>query len=315
MSAAPTYTAELELALSIAAEAGKMIKTASAKRWQVASQSQQSGSNEPATKKNSVDLVTETDQAVEKLVIERISSTFPDHKFIGEESYAGGERPDLTDAPTWIVDPIDGTTNFVHGFPFVCISIGFCVDKIPTVGVIYNPFLDQLYQAVRGHGAFLNTHTQLPLSHPNPLPLAGLGEALIAVEWGSDRSGEIIEKKALSLKKLAADGKTVPGGKMAHSLRSMGSAALNFAHVATGQLDLYQEIGCWSWDVCAAVCIAREAGCKVFGRKGGVFDGKALMGHHFFVIRAIAPTADESGEAIQDRLAKEYFETVEDWDV
>lgn len=101
------------------------------------------------------------------------------------------------------------------------------------------------------------------------------------MEWGSDRSKEvsdtkshtraelismppqIIDKKALSLKRLAADGKDTPGGRMAHSLRSLGSAALNFAHVATGQLDMYQEIGCWSWDVCAGIVIAREAGGKV----------------------------------------------------
>lgn len=237
-------------------------------------------------------------------------------RFIGEESYAGGDRPSLTNEPTWIVDPIDGTTNFVHGFPYVAISIGFCVDSIPTLGVIYNPFLDQLYHGIRGQGSFLNHTIRLPLSSPSaPLPLASLGEALLAVEWGSDRSKEIIDKKALSLKKLAADGKDTPGGRMAHSLRSMGSAALNFAHVATGQLDMYQEIGCWSWDVCAGVVIAREAGGQVYGRKGATFDAAALMGHHFFVIRAIGDRANETGSQAQERLTKEYFETVEDWDV
>lgn len=309
------YAAELSLALEIAAEAGKMITSASSKRW-THSAAPEAG-QEPGTKKNSVDLVTETDQAVERLVIERITAAFPEHKFIGEESYAGGDRPELTDAPTWIVDPIDGTTNFVHGLPFVAISIGFCVEKVPTVGVIYNPFLDQLYHAVRGQGAYLNQSIRLPLSQPHPLPLNSLGEALIGGEWGSDRSKAIIDKKALSLKKLAADGKDTEGGRMCHSIRSLGSAALNFAHVATGQLDLYQEIGCWSWDVCAGVVIAREAGGKVYGRNGGHFDAAALMGHHFCVIRAVAANSgtQESSEQVQDRLVKDYFDTVEDWDV
>ncbi|KAM3849897.1 inositol monophosphatase 1-like, partial [Diretmus argenteus] len=80
-------------------------------------------------KSSSVDLVTQTDQEVEKLIIQSVKEQFPTHRFIGEESVAAGESCILTDSPTWIIDPVDGTTNFVHGFPFVAVSIGFAVNK------------------------------------------------------------------------------------------------------------------------------------------------------------------------------------------
>jgi myo-inositol-1(or 4)-monophosphatase len=121
---------------------------------------------------------------------------------------------------------------------------------------------------------------------------------------------------------------------MCHSLRSIGSAALNFAYVASGQLDLYWEIGCWSWDVCAGmsislkdirqgddddglvgIVIATEAGGRCYGRGGKELDAEGLMGHHFLVIRGIEDTpGGETGRETQDRLAKEFFERVEEWD-
>lgn len=192
-----------------------------------------------------------------------IQAKYPDHKFIGEESWAAGQQADVTDAPTWIIDPIDGTTNFVKGFPFVCISIGFVYQSEPTIGVIYAPFLGYLYAGRKGHGAFVTTplHPQrraLPLVKPPPLP--SFKQALIAFEWGSDRSLEVMQKKSRSYQRLVGDSAAgVEGGQMALGVRSMGSAALNFAHVAMGCLDAYWEIGCWAWDVCAGIVIAREA--------------------------------------------------------
>ncbi|EYU27687.1 hypothetical protein MIMGU_mgv1a013524mg [Erythranthe guttata] len=133
--------------------------------------------------KGQVDLVTETDKACEELIFNFLKLHYPDHKFIGEETTAAFGATELTDEPTWIVDPLDGTTNFVHGFPFVCVSIGLTIGKVPTVGVVYNPIMDevdffdfsnffiyekyksranifsfnvQLFTAVRGKGAFLN---------------------------------------------------------------------------------------------------------------------------------------------------------------
>ncbi|GAA5987101.1 hypothetical protein JCM5350_003759 [Sporobolomyces pararoseus] len=291
--------------IALAKKAGEMILEGSSRRNQ-----QGATLGQPEIKKNRVDLVTEVDQAVEAFIKSEISREYPKFKFIGEESFAGGERVDLTDEPTFIIDPIDGTTNFVHAIDFVCCSIGFCYKQIPVIGVIYNPFLDKLYSARKGQGAFLNESIRLPFSHPAPPPpLESLGDAVVGVEWGSDRSKRVIEKKGNSFMKLAGDGKEVKGGKMVHSLRSIGSAALNYAFTAAGQLDMYWEIGCWSWDVCAGTIIAREAGAKVYGRGGKEFEPQDLMGHHFFVVRAM-----EGGEEAQNKIAKEFFETCEEYD-
>lgn len=245
-------------------------------------------------KKNTADLVTETDQNTEKLVCESIKARFPDHQFIGEESWAAGEQAEVTDAPTWIIDPIDGTTNFVKGFPFVCISIGFVYQSEPVVGVIFAPFMGQLYAARKGSGAFMTSplhpeRRSLPLAQPQPLP--SLKQALLAFEWGSDRSKEVMDMKSRTFQRLTGDAAGgVQGGEMALGVRSVGSAALNFAHVASGCLDLYWEIGCWAWDVCAGMVIAREAyvfsltqwlcSGRLSGRRGRRRPGRVAPGGH-----------------------------------
>ncbi|XP_044363774.1 inositol-phosphate phosphatase isoform X2 [Triticum aestivum] len=131
--------------------------------------------------KGQVDLVTETDKACEDLIFNHLRMLYPDHKFIGEETSAAlGSTDDLTYDPTWIVDPLDGTTNFVHGFPFVCVSIGLTIGKIPTVGVVYNPIMNELFTAVRGKGAFLNG------SPIKTSPQNELVKALMVTEWDQD---------------------------------------------------------------------------------------------------------------------------------
>lgn len=132
----------LKFATSLAREAGALILTGSTALH----------ANSAATsdeKKNSVDLVTEYDVAVEKLVQEKLKAEYPSFGFIGEESYSAGIRPEITDVPTFCVDPIDGTTNFVHGFPFVCHSLGLIYKQRPVIGVIYNPFLDHMVSLPR----------------------------------------------------------------------------------------------------------------------------------------------------------------------
>ncbi|OSD01169.1 inositol monophosphatase [Trametes coccinea BRFM310] len=272
-------------------------------------------------KKNSVDLVTEYDVRVEELVKRELSAKYPSFKFIGEESYAAGARTSLTDEPTFCVDPIDGTTNFVHGFPAVCVSIGLISGKRPVLGVLYNPFLDQLYSAVKGGGAFLAHRglppARLPLAKPRPLP--SLSQALIGIEWGSDRSADMVNHKGESFKRLEGNpAEGVVGGRMAHSLRSLGSAALNFGMVAQGGLDLYWEIGCWPWDICAGSIIAQEAGCLVAGSHNSPLDNdvnqEVLEGRKYIVIRAIGDSETEKGTEAQKRLVKEFYETVDDFE-
>ena len=185
-------------------------------------------------------------------------------RFHGEETYDPSQP--LTNEPTFVVDPIDGTVNFVHEFPQVCISLGFAMGRIPLVGVVFNPFTNSLYTAIRGHGAFRNG-ARLPLKSEHLKPLRGLDSNLVAVEWGSERDGKNWEIKVRTFEKL---GKTKEaGGAMVHSMRSSGSAALNICAVATGAVDIYWEGGCYVWDVLAGWVILNEAGgIMVDGNKG-----------------------------------------------
>ncbi|KAG0321351.1 hypothetical protein BGZ97_011588 [Linnemannia gamsii] len=281
-------------------------------------------------KGNTADLVTEWDQKVEKMVRAEIADKMKDHSFIGEETVAGGEECGLTDAPTWIVDPIDGTTNFVHGFPFVAISIGLTINQEPVVGVIYNPILNQLFTAVKGQGAYLskideNPRAQgrrLPLSHPHPAPpLPSLSMALVAGEYGSDRKTEIIDPKVKSMRNLSArDPSSLAPGRAvghAHGIRCLGSAAMNMMAVAQGQIDVYWEVGCWEWDVCAGIIIVREAGGVVVDGCGRqVTDGQLLTGRRFLTIRGCCgedgSTTPEASAVAQKKIIDEVWSIVED---
>ncbi|KAI1078368.1 hypothetical protein F5B20DRAFT_226556 [Whalleya microplaca] len=210
-----------------------------------------------ACKKNSTDIVTETDKAVEALISQRLQHRHPSVAFVGEETYKNDLT--ITDIPTFVVDPIDGTSNFIHRFPDVCISIALVVNRLPTIGVVYNPFQDELWSAVKGCGAYTQRAggemQKLPLSST---PLRGLQHACIGLEWGSDREGPNFE---LNLKVFTTLARTVKtGGKFVNSLRFSGSAALAICRIAAGQQDIFWECGCWPWDVAAAWCILLEVG-------------------------------------------------------
>lgn len=224
------------------------------------------------------------------MVSTKLLSAYPTFSFIGEETYAPGMT--LTTAPTFIVDPIDGTTNFVHAFPAFCISLGFVVNKIPSVGVIYNPYLDELYTAIKGQGAFLTRNggarQPLPLKK-DPEPLNDLSTCLVGTEWGSDRTGVNFELKTKVFAKLAASKED--GGAMVHSIRSMGSAALNLAAVAAGQQDVFWEGGCWAWDVAAGWCILSEAGGIMASGNPGDWE-PTIDGRKYLAVRA-APSGQK----------------------
>ncbi|KAF9535706.1 hypothetical protein CPB83DRAFT_842189 [Crepidotus variabilis] len=278
-------------------------------------------------KKNAVDLVTEYDVRVEELVKKELGSKYPTFGFVGEESYSAGSRPPLTDAPTFCVDPIDGTTNFVHGLPYCCISLGLIYKRRPVLGVVFNPFTGQLFTGAKGQGSFVQ---QGKNSQPRRLPfaqrprgLASLSQANIAVEWGSDRSAETMLLKTRSMTRLAGD--ISAGGKMAHAIKSLGSAALNFCNVAQGGLDIYWEIGCWPWDVCAGIVISQEAGCVITGSHDtfaisssspefGDVTEEILTGRKYIVVRAIGDTNHEKGSEAQKRIIKEFYDAVEDFE-
>ncbi len=209
----------------------------------------------------------------------------------------------LTGAPTFIVDPIDGTVNFVHAFPNVCISLGFTVEKIPMVGVVYNPFTKILYSAMSGCGAYmtyLGETRKLPLK-AKPEPLQGLQKSLVSIEWGSDRDGNNWDVKFTTFRKLAAS--RSQGGAMVHSLRSMGSAALNLCSVATGTIDVYWEGGCWAWDVAAGWVILKEAGGMVVDGNPGNWKPE-VDGRRYMAVRA-APSGTKE-------LVEEFWNVIGD---
>uniref|UniRef100_A0A671E9H6 Inositol-1-monophosphatase n=1 Tax=Rhinolophus ferrumequinum TaxID=59479 RepID=A0A671E9H6_RHIFE len=136
----------MDFAVTLARQAGEVVREALKNEMNV------------MIKSSPADLVTVTDQKVEKMLLSFIKEKYPSHSFIGEESVAAGEKSVLTDDPTWIIDPIDGTTNFVHRFPFVAVSIGFVVNKKMEFGVVYSCVEDKMYTGRRGKGAFCNGH-------------------------------------------------------------------------------------------------------------------------------------------------------------
>ncbi|KAJ8279531.1 hypothetical protein COCON_G00065970 [Conger conger] len=210
------------------------------------------------TKSSSVDLVTNTDQKVEQLIIAAVKEKFPTHSFIGEESVAGGEPCILTDNPTWIIDPVDGTTNFVHGFPFVAVSIGFAVNKELEIGVVYSCVEDKMYTGRKGKGAYCNGE-KLEVSDRKDMK-----KSMIISELGSNRDPEIVSKIFSTMQKILC----IP----VHGLRGSGTAATNMCLVASGAVEAFFEIGIHCWDIAAGAVIVTEAGGVLMDVNGGPFD-------------------------------------------
>jgi len=218
---------------------------------------------------------------------------------MGEETYKPGDT--LTSAPTFIVDPIDGTTNFVHSYPYVSISLAFAIDKTPQVGIVYNPFTSSLYSAIKGHGAYLTdaTHNRERLPLRQPERFDGLDKCLVAVEWGSEREGNDYKVKVDTFRRLCA--KKDDGGAMVHGIRSFGSAALNLCAVAAGSIDVYWEAGCWAWDVCAGWVVLEETGGRVVDANRGLWS-PAVDGRRYLAVRG--------GEGQKD-IIEEFWSHVE----
>ncbi|KAK7532539.1 hypothetical protein IWX49DRAFT_609118 [Phyllosticta citricarpa] len=239
--------------------------------------------DESDTKNNSSDRVTATDKAVEAMIYESLKAAFPSFDFLGEETFKEGQK--LTDAPTFVVDPVDGTLNFIHGFPNVAISLALTIARQPVVGVIYNPFRRDLFTAVKGKGAHLTRFDGRKMALPikkTPAPLTSLNDCLVAVEWGNQRHGSNWDLRTSVHKKLLSskDG----GGAMVHSVRSNGSAALDFCYVAAGWFDAFWEAGVWIWDVCAGCVILSEAGGMLVSANPGDWSPD-LEGRCYFAVR------------------------------
>ncbi|KAF2445567.1 inositol monophosphatase [Karstenula rhodostoma CBS 690.94] len=258
------------------------------------------------TKKNSSDRVTATDKAVEKMVQDRLTSTYPRFEFLGEETFKLGDK--LGNMPTFVCDPIDGTLNFIHGFPNTAVSLALTIHKKPFIGVVYNPFRGDLFAAIKWQGAFLTTATgetrRLPIS-PVPKPLTSLNDCLVAVEWGPQREGPNWALRTSMSQQLMTS--KAAGGAMVHSIRSNGSAALDFCYVAAGWIDVFWEGGCWIWDVCAGWIILEEAGGMVASANPGDWE-PTLEGRLYLAVRGAKP-AEQKGvvKELWDMMGERKF--------
>jgi myo-inositol-1(or 4)-monophosphatase len=194
-------------------------------------------------KKGDIDLVTEADLEAEKTILHIIRRNFPQDNILSEESGKHNETSDRT----WLIDPLDGTTNFAHGFPFFAISIALEIEKQIVLGIVHNPYMDEHFEAVKGGRAYLNK---------KPIKVSktrNLKESLLATGFPYDvhknpqRVLEVFRKIIIR----------------AQGVRRPGSAALDLCYVAAGRFDGFWEEGLKPWDTAAGVVIVNEAGGKL----------------------------------------------------
>ncbi|MBN1579982.1 MAG: inositol monophosphatase [Anaerolineae bacterium] len=192
-------------------------------------------------------VLTDVDLVAERTIVQAIQHAYPDHDILTEETPAGGRRSRYQ----WVIDPLDGTSNFVHRYPCFSTSIALTCDDEPVVGVVYDPIHEVLFAGARGLGATLNGH---------PLQVSQI-DAFIQTQIGMDWSyNEALRAQTLSvMSKMAAHGGTI---------RCCGSAALGICYVAAGWWDAYFHLGLSAWDAAAAVLIVREAGGTVTNLTG-----------------------------------------------
>ena len=201
--------------------------------------------------KGEINLVTEADRLSEELIVERIRKAFPGHDILTEESpeTANGSRF------RWIVDPLDGTTNYAHGYPVFCVSIALEVDGAIRLGAVCNPMLGELFVAEEGRGAFLNGR---PLKVSRTAELSrGLLATGFPYDIRDDRNNNMNYFRALAIN--------------AQAIRRGGSAALDMAYLAAGRLEGFWELKLMPWDTAAGWLLVTEAGGVVTDLKGGPY--------------------------------------------
>jgi len=243
----PAY---LETATEIAREAGKLLANFFERRigYEL---------------KGDYDLVTEADHASERLVVERLRSHFPSHSILGEE---GGLR-DHSSEYRWYVDPLDGTTNFAHGYPMFNVTLALERAGDLVCGVIFDPLRQEMFAAESGGGAFLNGRRIRVSAAPR------IEQSLLATGFPSRKRHENVNIHFFHQVAMVT-----------HGVRRGGSAALDLAYVACGRLEGFWEFGLNPWDMAAGILITREAGGRVTCMKGGP---AALDGEHIAVSNSL----------------------------
>jgi myo-inositol-1(or 4)-monophosphatase len=237
LSERPSHDELLALAVEVATEAADLVR-----------RRRREGVEVSGTKSSPVDVVTEVDKAAEALIFERLMAARPNDGFVGEE----GASSSSTSGVDWVVDPIDGTVNFVYGIPQYAVSIAATVDDVVVAGAVVNVPSRELFTATLGGGAFLDGERLLVSEDAPPLSQRLVGTGFNYVE-------------AVKLKQIVAVSALL--GEV-RDIRRMGSAALDLCSVATGRIDGFVEEGLNSWDAAAGGLVATEAGAVLEKRRG-----------------------------------------------
>lgn len=206
---------------------------------------------EVSRKRGFNDLVTNVDKASEKIIMDKIREVFPDHSILAEESGEHDAKGDVK----WVIDPLDGTTNYAHTFPSFCVSIGVIIGDSVKVGVVYDPTRDELFSCQEGRGASLNGNPIKVSSVPS------VQESLVATGFGYDVNDKLANVEYFKTMLIKAQ-----------AVRRPGSAALDLCYVACGRLDGFWELGLSPWDTAAGQFLVKEAGGLVTTMEGGPFD-------------------------------------------
>jgi len=203
------------------------------------------------------DIVTDADFAAQEVVLEILTRDFPDYAILSEE---GRHDADLSaPVPTWVIDPLDGTTNYARQFPVFSVAIALVHDHAFQLGVIYDPMQREAFFAERGQGAFI----QRGDDQPQPMRVSSIadpGEALVGVDWARDPG--VRQRVLEALARV---------GAVARTVRSIGSAALGLAYVAAGRLDGYYHLSLQPWDAAAGAILVAEAGGALSTPDGGAW--------------------------------------------
>lgn len=214
------------------------------------------------SKADANDLVTNMDKEIEQFFIQHIRQDYPNHRILGEEGF--GDNLTSLEGYVWMLDPIDGTMNFIHQQRNFAISLGIFKDGIGELGYIYDVIHDELYSAQKGHGAYLNDE-QIPVLEPTTISEAVIG---MNASWVIPNSH--IENEGLI--RLVQD---------VRGIRSYGSAALELAYVATGRIDAYMSMRLSPWDVAGGVVIAQEVGAIATNLNG---EPLKFLGQDTFIV-------------------------------
>ena len=240
------------------------------------------------TAKGPKDFVSEIDHAAEAAIVETLLATYPDHAILAEEGTKKGENHDAD--YVWIIDPLDGTTNFLHGFPQYCVSIALAHKNVVQQGVIYDPVRNDLFTATRGRGAFLNDRRMRVSRRTH------LRDCLIGTGFPF-RDGSYLDTYLAMMKAMI----TQTAG-----LRRPGAAALDLAYVAAGFYDGFWEVGLNPWDVAAGSLLVLEAGGLIGDLDGDsdyLFGGQVIAANPKIFAQMVTALSPYRADMQRDRAA------------